>query len=102
MVGIASISYAQNISPVNDPKYDEPVFEEYQFYLTDPAIKILDIQYEKDCTPVKGRLSEDGKTVILKEYREHSRIYFKYQKANGTVDEISKSPCYIDPVIHAL
>lgn len=80
----------------------EPKFDLYQFYLPDPAIKIIDIQYDKDCTPVKGKLSDDGKTVFIREYREHSRVYLKILRADGTTEEITKSPCFIDPVIHEL
>lgn len=91
--------FSQN---VDLKKNSEPKYEYYQFYLTEPAIKIMEIQYDKDCTPIKGKLSEDGKTVFVKDYLEHSRIYFKFLKADGKVDEVSKSPCFIDPVINAL
>ena len=99
---ISANSFSQN--PVSKPeeKYTEPKFELHQFYLTEPAIKILEIQYDKDCIPVNGRLSEDGKTVLIKDYAEHSRIYVKILKADGKVEEISKSPCFIDPVVPAL
>lgn len=65
-------------------------------------MKILEMQYEKECVPVKGTLSDDGKKVLIEDYQEHSRIYFKYQKADGRIEEVSKSPCYIDPVIPSL
>lgn len=80
----------------------ESKFELHQFYLQDPAIKIMEMQYDKDCTPVKGKLSEDGKTVLIKEYIEHSRIYLKFLKADGKEEEVIKSPCFIDPVINVL
>ncbi|MEO5570717.1 MAG: hypothetical protein ABIT08_00220, partial [Bacteroidia bacterium] len=93
---------AKIFSQNSDVKQDEPKFELHQFYLKDPGIKILDIQYDNDCTPVNGKLSEDGKTVFVKEYKEHSRIYLKFLKADGKVDEVTKSPCFIDPVVNAL
>lgn len=102
MIFISSLSFSQNPALKPEEKFTEPKFELHQFYLTEPAIKIIDIQYEKDCTPVKGKLSEDGKTVFIKEYQEHSRVYLKIQKADGKVEEISKSPCFIDPVIPIL
>lgn len=80
----------------------EPKYEEYQFYLKDPAIKILDIQIDNDCSPVRGKLSENGKTVFIKDYKEHSRIYIKFLKADAKVEELTKSPCFIDPVVNAL
>lgn len=93
-------SFSQNLKPVEQSP--DPKFEFHQFYLEEPAIKIIDIKYDKDCTPVNGKLSEDGKRVIVKDYTEHSRIYFKYLKADGSVQEITKSPCFIDPVINVL
>ncbi|HKR03377.1 MAG TPA: hypothetical protein VJY62_01975 [Bacteroidia bacterium] len=94
--------YSQNSDLKKDEKPEEPKYELHQFYLKDPAIKILDIQYDNDCTPVKGKLSEDGKTVFIKDYTEHSRIYLKFLKADGKAEEITKSPCFIDPVVNAL
>ena len=98
----ASKIIAQHSVVKEEEKPDEPKYEIHQFYLQYPAIKILEIQYDKDCTPVKGKLSEDGKTVLIKEYIEHSRIYFKFLKADGKVEEVVKSPCFIDPVINVL
>ncbi|MEP7169659.1 MAG: hypothetical protein ABI855_09850 [Bacteroidota bacterium] len=94
--------FAQNQGIKKDEKLDEPKFELHQFYLKDPAIKIMEIQYDNDCTPVNGKLSEDGKIIFIKDYTEHSRIYFKFLKADGKVEEITKSPCFIDPVVNAL
>jgi hypothetical protein len=94
--------FSQNSDIKKDEKQEEPKFELHQFYLNDPAIKILDIQYNNDCTPVNGRLSEDGKTVFIKEYKEHTGVYLKFLKADGKVEELSKSPCFIDPVVNAL
>lgn len=94
--------FSQNPDVQKKNKSAELKNELYQFYLTDPAIKIMEIQYEKDCTPVKGKLSENGKTIFIEEYTEHSRVYLKYLKADGKVEEITKSPCFIDPVVPAL
>jgi|GEM_PF-1385408 len=94
--------FAQNPEIKKDEKQDDPKFELHQFYLNDPAIKILDIKYNNDCTPANGRLSEDGKTVFIKEYRDHTGVYLKFLKADGKVEEITKSPCFIDPVVNAL
>jgi hypothetical protein len=99
---IVSKVFSQNLEIKNIEKQDEPKYELHQFYLKEPAIKILDIKYDNDCTPVQGKLSEDGKTVFINEYKEHSRIYFKFLKADGKVEEVTKSPCFIDPVVNAL
>ncbi|MFI5218629.1 MAG: hypothetical protein ACHQNT_03995 [Bacteroidia bacterium] len=98
----SSLSFSQSPVSKPEPKFEEPKFEEHQFYLTEPAIKIMEIQYDKDCTPVKGKLSDDGKTIFIKDYSEHSRVYLKFLKADGKVEEITKSPCFIDPVVPVL
>ena len=49
-----SVCLAQTDSTENMPKYD------YQIYLPKPAKEIKQLLYEKDCTPIKGSIS-DGK-----------------------------------------
>lgn len=86
--------------PVQEPA--KPAFEHHQFYLSEPGIEILDIRYNRDCSPVDGRLAPEGDRVLLKSYREGGSVYLKYLRADGTVAEITRSPCYIDPVVPAL
>ena len=56
--------------------------------------------YEKDFTPIQGTLSEDRKSIIIKDYKTGSKVHVKVEYEDGTVDEFVKSPCFIDPVVY--
>ena len=71
----------------------------YQIYLKKPAKEIIDLQYHKTCEPVKGRISDDGKKVIMENYEPGSRMYLQILYSDSTVEEFVRSPCFIDPVI---
>ena len=88
--------YAQS-NKMTDEEIQE--FKQHQLYLDKPAIEIEDIHYEKDDTPIKGELSEDGAKVIMDDYNKRGRVNFTVRYADGTTEEISRSPCYIDPVM---
>ncbi len=72
---------------------------DYQIHLSQPAKQIKYMMYEKDFTPVQGRISEDKKSVVIKNYLKGSKIRLKVEYEDGTVEEIIKSPCFIDPYI---
>lgn len=85
--------FAQEQNASTTPKWD------YQIYLKQPAVEIKEIQYNKDCTPVKGTLSPDGKTIIMKDYEKGKQVYIKVTYEDGTTEEFTKSSCFIDPLI---
>jgi len=98
LIGFISFTFfitgsAQTVNEPPKPKWD------YQIYLKQPAKEIKEILYEKDCAPVKGSLSQDKKTIILKDYEEGKRVYVKVVYEDGTEEEFTKSSCFIDPVI---
>ena len=72
---------------------------DFQIHLSQPAKQIKYMMYEKDFTPVQGRISEDKKSVVIKNYLKGSKIRLKVEYEDGTVEEIIKSPCFIDPYI---
>jgi hypothetical protein len=76
--------------------------QDYQIFLKQPAKSIRLLMYEKDFTPIQGELSEDRKSIIIKNYRSGSRVHVKVEYEDGTLDEFVKSPCFIDPVIACL
>jgi hypothetical protein len=81
---------------------DEPAKEkksDYQIHLTRPGKNIKLLMYEKGFVPVQGKLSEDKKSIIIKNYDTGSKVRVKVEYEDGTVEEFVKSPCYIDPVI---
>ena len=72
---------------------------DFQIFLNHPAKQIKYLMYEKDFLPIQGELSEDKKSVIMKNYKAGSKVRVKVEYEDGTVEEIIKSPCFIDPVI---
>ena len=73
--------------------------QDYQIYLKQPAKTIKLLMYEKDFTPIQGIISEDKKSIIIKNYKTGTRVHVKVEYEDGTFEEFVKSPCYIDPVI---
>jgi hypothetical protein len=73
--------------------------QDYQIYLKQPAKTIKLLMYEKNFLPIQGKLSDDRKSVIMKDYQGGNRVHVKVIYDDGTEDEFVKSPCYIDPVI---
>ena len=72
---------------------------DYQIFLKQPAKEIKLLMYETDFTPIQGTLSEDRKSIIMKNYDLNRKVHVKVLYDDGSVDEFTKSPCYIDPVI---
>ena len=90
---LAAFCFAQSQNAYTPPKWD------YQIYLKQPAIEIKELQYNKDCSPVKGSLAPDGKTIIIKDYEKGKQVYVKVTYEDGTTEEFTRSSCYIDPLI---
>src|SRR5688500_16700149 len=86
-------AYSQNnhITPVNK--------NDYQIFLKQPAKEIKLLMYEKNFVPIQGILSEDRKSIIMKDYENGNKVYVKVIYEDGSEEEFTKSPCYIDPVI---
>ena len=74
--------------------------KDYQIYLKQPAKKIILLMYEKNFSPIQGVLSKDGKSIIIKNYEQGTKVHVKVEYEDGTKDEFVKSPCYIDPVVN--
>lgn len=73
--------------------------KDYQIHLSHPAKEIKLLMYEKNFLPVQGTLSEDRKSIIMKDYEPGTKIHVKVVYDDGTVDDFVRSPCYIDPVV---
>jgi len=87
---------------VNKIEQEQSKTSLFQFYLDEPAKKIQKLEYESDGTEIDGELSEDGKTVYLKDYKPKSRVKVSLVYRSGKKDSFTKSSCYIDPVIPIL
>lgn len=75
--------------------------QEYQIHLQQPAKSIRLLLDDRSMLPVRGRISEDGKSVILPDYEKGQKIRLKVEYEVGSVEELIKSPCYIDPVVRS-
>lgn len=78
---------------------EQKKIEGYQIHLTQPAKEIKLLLYEKNFLPVKGELSIDHRSIIMREYEAGSKVRVKVIYEDGTEDEFVRSSCYIDPVI---
>lgn len=77
-------------------------FEFHRFYLKEPVKELLEIRYEDSCKPADGRLMPDGKSILIKHYTGHKRMYVRFLRTDGEEIEMTQSPCYIDPVVGEL
>lgn len=93
MFGIGVTCRAQSDSTSGLPRYD------YQIYLPKPAREIKQLLYEKDCTPIKGEISDGKKSIIMQGYETGNKVHVIVTYTDGTEDEFVRSPCFIDPVI---
>ena len=80
---------------------DEDIREikQHQFYLEKPGVSIELLEYDKDQQPIRGEISGDGFRVIMNDYVKKGRVKAVIVYADGTKEEISRSSCFIDPVI---
>jgi hypothetical protein len=90
----AHICLAQSDSTAGLPKYNA-----YQIYLTKPVQQIKQLLYEKDCTPLGGTISDNGKEIIMEGYEPGNKVHVIVIYTDGSEDEFVRSPCFIDPVI---
>ncbi|MCC7232664.1 MAG: hypothetical protein IT242_06950 [Bacteroidia bacterium] len=72
---------------------------EFQIHLDRPAMEIKHIMYDKNFLPIQGRLSEDKKSVVIKNYQKGNKVRVKVVYPDGSTEEIIRSPCFIDPYV---
>lgn len=77
-------------------------FRQYQFQLEEPVESIENLHYEQSGEKIKGTLSPDGMRVVMENYKKGQRVKVKVAYANGKVEEVSKSPCFIHAVSYEL
>lgn len=97
---MAGIAKAQSLK--NDSIFVPDALRQYQFQLEEPVEKIDNLRYDKTGEPLKGTLSPDGTRVLMDNYKKGQRVKFDVVYPDGRVEELSKSPCYIDPVVFEL
>ncbi len=74
----------------------------HQLFLEFPAKEILEMNYGDDTLPVDGELTGDGYSVIIKNYPGNKSVRLKVVDMNGQIKEVTKSRCFIDPVLLSL
>ena len=87
--------------PVNDIQHLDSE-EWYQIHLDKPIQRIEEIYHDnEEKTPIKGEISRDRKSVIMKNYSKKGRVKVRlvFEDGGGVVETITKSSCFIDPVI---
>jgi len=88
---LAATAQSESKSPVKKT--------DYQIFLKQPAKQIKLLMYENSFTPIQGIISEDKKSIIMKDYEIGNKVHVKVLYEDGSEEEFTKSPCYIDPVI---
>ena len=73
-------------------------FKQYQIFLTEPAKKIENIE-NMEGEKIDGTLSPDGNKIYLDNYTKRERLKINLEYEDGRKEEITRSPCFIDPVI---
>lgn len=98
-LGTSKPAWGQELSPPPVVPVVEPAedTEFHQIYLDKKAKSVKCIQY-KDGQPLQGKVSGDGKRVLIKGYKHKGRIQIDLEYDDGSQDSIEKSPCFIDPV----
>lgn len=77
-------------------------FRQYQFQLDEPVKSIDQLRYEQSGEPIKGTLSPDGFRVIMENYKKGQRVKLNVEHSDGSVESVSKSPCFIHAVSYEL
>lgn len=100
---LASINDAtQAQSLKGDTIFMPEQFRQYQFQLDEPVRSIDELRYEQSGEKIKGSLSPDGLRVVMENYKKGQRVKLKVEHADGKVEEVSKSPCFIHAVSYEL
>ena len=71
----------------------------HQLFVDFHISEILDIKYADDESPVEGELSTDGYSVVIKNYPGNCTVKLRVKIDSGEEKEVSKSRCFIDPVL---
>ncbi len=87
---------AQNVP---DRFHDSEGNTYHQLFFDFKVKEVLELKYTTDDSPVEGELSVDGFSIILKNYPGDKAVKVKLIDENGETKEVTKSKCFIDPVI---
>lgn len=71
----------------------------HQLFLDFQADELIEMHYVNDAVQIKGELTPDGYSVIFKNYDGLKPVVVRLKDKTGQVREITKSKCFIDPVL---
>lgn len=69
--------------------------EYFQIFLDDPAQKVNAVLYSDDSGPVEFKLSSDGKSIHLLNYKGEGGIKAQIIDAEGLEVEVVRSKCHV-------
>jgi hypothetical protein len=96
MLLLCNMTSAQSLK--SDSLFIPGSVKQFQFNLDKPAVRVEGLKYEQSGDPIKGGLTRDGVRVIMDNYKKGQRVKATVTYADGTSEEITRSPCFIDPV----
>lgn len=100
---IGALNYTANGQSLKqDTLFMPEQFRQFQFQLDEPVKSIDELRYEQSGEKIKGTLSPDGLRVVMENYKKGQRVKLKVEHADGKVEEVSKSPCFIHAVSYEL
>jgi hypothetical protein len=73
----------------------------HQVFFDFPIKELLEMSYT-DGVPVDGELSPDGYSLIIKNYPGNKSVRVRFLNETGQQESITKSRCFIDPVLLTL
>jgi hypothetical protein len=90
-------SYGQKVEP--DHFHDSNGNTYHQLFLDFHATELMDVRYSSDDLRIEGNLSVDGYSVIIKNYAGDKSVKVKVKDDKDSEREVTKSRCFIDPVL---
>ena len=84
------------IAWAQEPQQSIPQLKEYyQIFLETPAQKVNKVEYSDESGPVEFKLSPDGKSIHLLDYKGEGGVKAEVVNMEGGVEEVIRSKCKI-------
>lgn len=71
----------------------------HNIFLDFRADELIDMHYLNDINQIQGELSPDGYSVTFKNYDGQKQVVVRLKDHTGQIREVTKSKCFIDPVL---
>jgi hypothetical protein len=84
---------------VRDPFHDADGNTFHQLFLDFRATQLIEMQYATDSSCAEGTLSPDGFSVVIRNYPGNRSVRVKVLDEQGKEREVTRSKCFIDPVL---